>query len=319
MSRRRRPRRRASHPPAGREPVEAGIGSGGGPSGDGDARPRGLFTRGLRAPSPFPPLGASLARGLLAVAGSPLLLATPLALALLLWLGLILLGLDHVPRVLANVLAIPPISSFFDLNIGVTIYGLSGGALTFTVGATVVRSVAWAALAGMIVEAVEGGRVSTAGGLRGLRALPSVLLGNFLALAALLVGQLVLPAFLGPTIGGLGFTVALVAGLYFLVFVPASAIREGRPARETVRRSARAALLPGPRHMLMVFTYFVVSLPVLVGFAPDGGVITANPSLLLWAYVLIGTLVHVVFFAGFTYRWVAVEGQVPERPLRTRR
>ena len=241
------------------------------------------------------------------MATSPLLTALPLLLLPAVWLGLFGLGLDHVPRGLVDLLAIPPIGSFFDLNFGVTIYGVSSAALVYAFVATVVRSVVWAVLAGMIVESLEEGRATLRGAGLGVRSLHAVFLANLLALVLVFVGQLILPSFLGPSIGYLGFTVALVGGVYFLVFAPAAAIREELSPRAAVRRSAQAARLPGARHLTMVFLYFILALPVLFGFTPGGDRVTANPSFLLWVYVLVGTLLHLVFFAAFSYRYLAVE------------
>jgi len=123
---------------------------------------------------------------------------------------------------------------------------------------------------------------------------------------------------LGAGIGFLGFVAALVAGLFFLGVAPFAAIREGRPVIEELRRSARAAMLPNTRHLVLCSLYFFLALPLVLGFAPGGTSITANPSLVTWAFAFVVNVIHVAFFATFAYRWVVAEPAVPEEPVRRR-
>jgi hypothetical protein len=139
-----------------------------------------------------------------------------------------------------------------------------------------------------------------------------------LSFSLIVAGNIVFPI-LGPGIGFLGFVAALVAGLFFLGFAPAAAIREGRTVTESLRRSGRAAMLPGGRHLLLCTLYFFLALPVVVGFAPSGSEITANPSLFTWVFVLLANVLHLAFMAAFAYRWVVVEPEVPEEPVQRRR
>jgi hypothetical protein len=88
---------------------------------------------------------------------------------------------------------------------------------------------------------------------------------------------------------------------------------------ESIRRSARAAMLPGGRHLILCSLYFFLALPVALGFAPGGGDVTANPDLATWVFVLVVNVVHVGFMAAFAYRWVVAEPQVPDEPVRRRR
>jgi hypothetical protein len=277
----------------------------------------GRLSRSLRSPSPFPPFLQSLGHGFTAVASSPPLILFTLLVVPTLWFGLLALGLDHFPAGLVDLLALPPISSFFDLTgLGFTLYGLGVGTLVFVLGMTVVRSVIWAILAGMIVEAIEFRSVSLVGVLRGLRAVPAILPVNMLYMSIVLFGSLVLPAFLGPQIGQLFFIAALVGGLYLLAFAPIVAVREERPGREVVRRSIRAALLPGPRHLILILVYFLVAVSGLLRISPGGPVFTANPDFVHWIVVLSGTVVHVTFLAALAYRWMVVEPLVSDEPIR---
>jgi hypothetical protein len=169
----------------------------------------------------------------------------------------------------------------------------------------------------MILEALEHGEVTRYGVLRGLVAIPTALVVQVASFSLIIAGNLVFPV-LGPGLGFLGFVSALVGGLFFLGFAPTAAIREGRPVMETVRRSARAAMLPGGRHLLLCSLYFFIALPVAVGFAPGGTEITANPTLVAWVFILLANVLHVAFMAAFAYRWVVAEAEVPDEPVRRR-
>jgi hypothetical protein len=160
--------------------------------------------------------------------------------------------------------------------------------------------------------------VTLAGTILGLRAFPTALAVSVLSFSLIVAGNIVFPI-LGPGIGFLGFVAALVAGLFFLGFAPAAAIRQARGVTESLRRSGRAAMLPGGRHLLLCTLYFFLALPVVVGFAPGGGEITANPSLVTWVFVLGVNVLHVAFMAAFAYRWVIAEPNVPEQPVPRRR
>lgn len=281
------------------------------------AGPFGSALFGGGGASPLPPIGRSLGRGLVAVAAQPALAALTCVLVLATWLVLVGIGFEGVPSRLVDVLAIAPISTFFDFGNGGSLYGLGPGLFVFMGVSIVIRSLVTALLTGAILEAVEDGRVSSYGVLRGVQAIPTALVVQFASFSLLIAGNLILPL-LGPGIGFLGFVSVLVAGLFFLGFAPAAAIREGRPVMDTIRRSARAAMLPGGRHLLLCSLYFFIALPVVVGFAPGGGDITANPTLVAWVFILLVNLVHVVFMAAFAYRWVVAEPEVPEEPVRRR-
>ena len=286
-----------------------------------ERRPRrgGLLSGALLAggPSPMPSLGRSLGRGVLTVASQPILVISTIVLVALTWLGLLALGFEGSPSRLVDVLALPPVSTYFDLGTGNALYGIGPSFLIFIGSALVIRTLVLSILAGWVLEALEDGRVSTYGAIRGLRAIPTVLAVHVLSFSIIVAGNLILPI-LGPGIGFLGFVAALVAGLYFLGFAPFAAIREGRPVVEELRRSARAATLPNSRHLVLCSLYFFLALPIVVGFAPGGSDITANPSLVTWIFAFVVNVVHLGFMAAFAYRWVAVEDDVPEQPVRRR-
>lgn len=269
-------------------------------------------------PSILPGIGRSLGRGLLTVGTSPVLLAVAIVVPLLAWLVLLALGFEGSPGRLVDVLALPPISTYFDLGTGASLVGVGPAFLAFTAGSIVIRGVAVAIVTGMIVDALEHGSVGAYGFLRGVRAIPTVLVVHVLSFSLIIAGNVVFPV-LGPGIGFLAFVVALVGGLFFLGFAPTAAVRQGRGALESVRRSGRAAMLPGTRQLAFCALYFFVALPVVVGFAPGGSRITANPTLAGWIFILAVNVLHLAFMAALSYRWIVAEPSVPEEPVRRRR
>ena len=77
-------------------------------------------------------------------------------------------------------------------------------------------------------------------------------------------------------------------------------------------------MLPGSRHLLFCILYFFIALPVVVGFAPGGSDITANPTLVTWIFALAINVLHLGFMAALSYRWIVAEASVPEEPVRRR-
>lgn len=267
--------------------------------------------------SPLPPVGRSLGRGLLAVAAQPVLLVCMLALVIATWLVLIGLGFEGRPAPLAQLLSFPPISTLFDSGIGQSMFGLGPGLLIYLGIAFVIRSIVVGILTGLIVEAVEDGRVSRYGVIRGLRAIPTIFTVQVLSLSAVILGNNLLPI-LGPGIGLLAMVAALVGVLFFLGFAPAAAVHDPRGAMETIRRAGRAARLPGGNQLVFCSLYFVLAL-VVTFVSPGGNEITANPALSAWVFVLLVNVLHLAFTAAFAYRWIVVEPTVPEQPVPRRR
>ena len=314
MSNKRNRRRRQPRPPAEQEPeVQARPDA----SEDDEPSPRRSFGSTLLAggPSPMPPIGRSLGRGLLTVASQPAIVIASIVVVAATWLGLIAIGFEGSPSRLVDVLALPPISTYFDLGTGNSAFGVGPSFLIFLGVALVVRTLVASMFWGVILEALLDGRVSLYGLLLGLRAIPTVLAVNVLSFSIIVAGNLIFPI-LGPGIGFLGFVAALVAGLFFLGFAPTAAMREGRPVVEELRRSGRAAMLPNTRQLVLCSLYFFLALPIVVGFAPGGSGITANPSLVTWLFAFVVNVIHLGFWAAFAYRWVVAEDDVPDEPVR---
>ena len=304
-------RRQATSRPAEPRAVE--------PVEDSAGQPRRPFGGALfgGGPSILPSITRSLGRGLLAVVTQPVLLIVALLLPFGVWLALLAIGFEGSAGRLVDVLALPPIATYFDLGTGASVVGIGPAFLVFTAVSVLIRGVLYALLAGMIVESLEDGRVSTYGVLRGLAAIPTILVVQVLAFSLIVAGNLIFPI-LGPGIGFLAFVAALVGGLYFLGFAPTAAVRQQYGVLETIRRSGRAAQLPGTRQLLFCALYFFVALPVVVGLVPGGSELSANPSLAAWIFILAVNVLHLGFMAALAYRWIAVEPLVPDEPVRRR-
>lgn len=276
-----------------------------------EPRRTGLFS-GLAVSSPFPTIRETLLKGLFVVAGTPSLLVGSFLVVFGVWLVTVYGGLELPPVTMIHVLAIPPLTTNFDIAVGPALLGTGFDAMLVTIAALVVRSLVLGVFVGIMVEVIESDEVTGGAVRRGARAIPTILAMNLVAFAIVALGEII-GAFLPA-----GSIVALLVGLYFLGFVPAAAVRERRQPFELLRRAARAARLPGATHLLFVTVYFVVWFASLI-LVPRSEGITANPSIATWAYVLLGTFVHLVFLAGLVYRWIEVEPLVPEQPVRRRR
>ena len=74
--------------------------------------------------SALPTLGRSLGRGFLVVLTQPVLVVLAVVLVAATWLLLVALGFEGAPGRLSDTLAMPPISTYFDLGTGVSLFGL---------------------------------------------------------------------------------------------------------------------------------------------------------------------------------------------------
>jgi hypothetical protein len=257
----------------------------------------------------------SLGRGFLLVGSSALILGATFAFVFLAWVGLIALGFEGPPGRIVDLVALPPISTYFDALNGVAIFGYGVAGTVASLGFLLLRALVVALLTGVIVVRLEGEGTVGEAALRGFHAFPAVLAANAVAMVSMLIGSFVLPI-LGSGLGFLGYVALLVGVLFFLAFAPAAAVREERGVVEALRRSARAAMMPGSRQALVCLLYIFLALPLFLAFAPEGNLLIVNPSIWTWAYGFGASFVHVAFLATFAYRWMAVEGEVPEEPVK---
>jgi hypothetical protein len=286
-----------------------------------EAEPSGRTADDPEAPPPS--ILASLRIGLGVVGRTPALVALPFLFVFVLWTILVLMGLEVPPSGLVDGMGIPPLSTVFDFGVAQAIYGYAPSSLLLAFAIAIVRAVVWAILAGLLIDVLEGARPSMYGMLRGVRAIPTVVAVNVLIILATVFGTQLL-VLLGPGLSLLGSLSVLIGGLYYLTYAPASAIREAKGVQESIRRSGRAARLRlrGGTHLVMVMIYFLIGLPVLLfaaGRVPGGSDATANPSVAVWALVLVATFIHMVFLAAFFVRWLAIEPEIPDKPVKRQR
>ena len=275
---------------------------------------------GAERPQPvvmYPPLAISLARGMRAVGTSPALLVTTFLGALALWLAYSAYGLDLAAVSWGMILleSLPPFQSFIDVRllaaerpssigvfIGSGLWVLAARALLATVWITLI-------LRSLQPERPESAVGTSSSNRQGVRKYPVMLGIQAVLLLVMFVAGVVAPAFLGADFGQLGVIAVFLAGMYFLVFTPVVAVAEGVGIREAFRLSIRAARVPGPRHMVLTFSYVAFSL-FLLSTAPVSRDLNATPSILVWVYALFVAFLHVSVLAAITFRWLFVREHV---------
>ncbi|HEV8564500.1 MAG TPA: hypothetical protein VGR41_06270 [Actinomycetota bacterium] len=253
----------------------------------------------------MPTYRTSLSRGFLLVGSTPALVLLPFAWTLVTWLILQVSGYIGAPLLLAQSVALPPLSVSSDFQTALVTFGQPTG-IYVMLPFLLVRAVIIAVLAGLIVEGFERGTVSLDGARRGVRALPLVLSGVVLSLLSVIM--LVYASLLGPGLGTLLQVLVPAVALWVLGFVPFAAVDERRSLPVTLTRSYYGARTPGGRQFLFSMLYLLL-LTVLQAFTP-GAETTANPSLATWAFILAIDYVHVGFFAAYGYRWLVIAPSV---------
>lgn len=322
---RRRRRRPAPRPPAeaqqpGVEPSppaeEAPPEMGSAPERPEEPPRRGLFGGGTGIASPYPTLGDSLVGGVAPVGSSLVILGSGFLFVLALWGGFFAPRGIGSPSLLSVMGSLPPVSLLSD---GLVLLQDPTGALVpflSVVGIMAVRAVGLAFLAGLVVTAVRDGRPDVRTVVSRLPRWGWRLFAILSAQLGLVLGAFILlQGFLGPQFAVL---FSWIMGLYFLVFAPVVLAAEDVPAAEVLRRTVRAARLPGMRHLTLVLAYFAfvfwISTATIEPTVPP-----ATPSFLTWLIVLGSTFVHVATLGVLAYRWLAVRDQVPTGPPERRR
>jgi hypothetical protein len=261
-----------------------------------------------RVTSPYPPLGASLARGFRAAGSSPVILATAFLSLPATWAVFVALGVEPGARLLALLMSLSPAHVFSDVPVAAAA-GDAVAALIGVIGLGVVRAVTFGLLTLLFADAVQTGKPDLPAAIRRLPRIGAGLFSLYVVeVAAVVVLLQVLVGFLGP----FGI-VAVVAALYYLVMAPVVLATEGASAREALRRSVRAARLPGSRHLAVVMVYFLV-LYVGSSVAPFGPVSPATPTIPIWSFALVATFVHAGFLGALVFRWIAVRDRAPAGP-----
>jgi hypothetical protein len=278
------------------------------------ARPGGLFGtlfRGAAAgQSPYPPLHTSFLRGLIAVCSSPAILITIVALVFVIRFALVAFHLPARGSVFAATLALPPVGTVLDLQAAGAILGDATG-FVIAPAFLAVRSVILAVLTGMVVESLRTGRVGRDGLLGGLRAFLPIFGIGIIELGAVFIGSLVI-GFTG--LGLVGVLIVLVAILFFFAYAPVVSVREPSGLLWTIRKSIRAARIPGSMNITLAFLYTVPALLMLPVFIPAGQDIDVNPGVATWVGILVANVFHVVALAVYCHRYLWAESDIPDPP-----
>jgi hypothetical protein len=231
------------------------------------------------------------------------------------WIAALSVGYQGPVPHLASLLAMPPVGTLFDLQFSAAILGEANGPaallgmLPFAIG----RSVLTGVIFGLAVEVLDTGRASVSGARRGLLVSPMVLIVTVIQL-----GFFIVAGYIGPLVPGLGLFVVLgtvTAAVYFLAYAPIAQLREGRGVLESLSLASRGARIPGTSSLAMAVLFTVPA--IAVEQFPVGG-FGVNPSALTWVFVLLANLLHVSVMATFAYRWMCIEDEVPEPPVRAR-
>jgi hypothetical protein len=268
---------------------------------------------GAARPSPYPPLGVTLARGLRTVGTSWPTLATVFAAALVTWIVFAAIGEESNPRFMVSELAVPPVNIFLtDIS---TMFGLGGSAVA-TLGVMVGLAVLRAATFGAILLMIDRrARTPDASFSETARRFPNL----FVTLVAVyivevtvaVVVQQIAVGLIGPQF----FLLGVIATLYFLAMIPVVAVAEDANAQEALRRGFRAARLPGTRHLALVMAYAILMLTLLL-LMPGAVLAPATPTFTTWLLVLLASFVHASVLAALHYRWMIVRDEVPAGPRR---
>lgn len=293
-------------------------------SGGAAARPakrRGLldaiFTPRVAGTSPMPRIRTSLARGVVTVTATPILLVGTAAIVAVQWLVALALGYQGPFALFVTALALPPVGTSFDATLSTSLFGLRGGFFAI-VGFVVVRAVIQALLVAAIVEVLRGSLLGRWTLERAIRALPVALGVNVAGVGLLTLGSLIGPL-LGPTFVLMIQLATLIGGVYLLSFALVIAADEGRRMSDALGRSLRAARLPGSGNLSLAAIYVVGSVALLVAPGKPGAELGVNPSVTAWVVVLVANLLHVIVQAAVAFRYLSVAAEVPEGPPQRRR
>ena len=274
-------------------------------------RPRGLFGRSMGAPSPYPPMGVSLARGIRPVGASPWILGFTFVYLLATW-GYYMFAGTEPPSVLLPLLtAVPPVTSILDSSLFRVGEG-TVAAFGLALGITVLRAGALTLILPLVVRAVRSEPVTWRAAVEGFLRRFVTLLGLLFAEFGLsLLAFSLVAGFLGQQ---LALLVVWLIGLQLLGMAVVIPVADGALAADALRRSFRAARLPGSRHFLLVVAYFLM-VQILWARAAVG-VFVATPTVFDWGFGLFASFLHVGILGTLTYRWLAVRDQVPAGPVR---
>ena len=284
----------------------------------GPARRRGLFDS-ILAPrvagsTPMPSIRASLGRGFVTVASSVPLVLTTAVVTFAVWVVLVAFGYEGPFALLVNALGVPPVGTFNDLNLSISVFGVSTGFIAL-LAFIAVRAIVHAILTAMVVDVLQTGSATRWSLARAVRILPVTLAVN-IACLGLLMASSIMQQLLGGGFGLLVLIGALVAGVYLLGFAPVIVTTERRGLADSLGRSVRAGRMPGAGNLLFAGLYVMTFIAILAVPGKPGSTISVNPSIGAWAMGIAVSLAHVVTLATLAYRYLSVADEVAEAPRR---
>jgi hypothetical protein len=284
------------------------------------ARGGGVLSR-MSAPrmDSMPPIRTSFTRGLLGTWSSPVVVGGTVAWLVVEWLILVALGFPGPFALLAHIVAPAPISTPTDLSISIGIFGLARGLPLVFITSGLVHAFWHSIVVGLASEAVETGRASRWGAIRGLRAFPvSFAIHSFGVVVYIMSG--IVGGFGGPGLSQLLQIAIFVVAVWAFAFAPAIAVAEGRGFRDSLGRALRAARLPGSGNLTFAVLYtipwFATFVATSVSAAPGSG-LDVNPPYSAWIFVVVVSLLHVAVIAAFAMRYLAIAEEVPDAPVRS--
>jgi hypothetical protein len=267
----------------------------------------------------MPKITTSIARGLVSVLATPALTIGVCVFLLLEWIGIVLSGFQGPFSVMVSALALPPLGTSFDSSLASTLFGgipghVSAPALLAGLALfVVVRAVAFAVIAAVLVDVLELGGISRGVGYRALQALPASLATNMAGISLIITATFV-GSLLGGGIALLAQVAALVAGIYLFAAAPVIAAAERRRMLDSMTRSTRFARMPGSSNLTLAILYVIPAIAVAVAPTKPGSIMSVNPSPGAWAFVIVVNLLQVAVFAAVAFRYLSVADQVPAAP-----
>jgi hypothetical protein len=283
-------------------------------------RPRRGLLSGMSVPpmEAMPPIHTAFTRGLAATWSSPVLVSATVVWVLVEWLVIVALGYPGPFALLAHVAAPAPLSTTTDLSVSIGILGVGRGLpLVLVPGAA--HALWHSIVVGLALEAIETGRASRWGAIRGLRAFPVAFGIHAFGVVVLFASQIV-AGFGG---GGLSFILQmaiLVLAVWVFAYAPVIAVAEGRRFLDCLGRSLRAARLPGSGNLTFAAIYVVpvfATLVATVAGAVPGATLDVNPAFAAWIFVIVMGLLHAAILGALSMRYLAIADEVPDAPVRT--
>jgi hypothetical protein len=265
----------------------------------------------------MPPIRTAFVRGLAATWSSPVIVGFTVGWVAVEWLVLIAVGFPGPFAFLAFGPATPPLSTTTDLSVSIGTFGVGLG-LPLVVIVAAVHALWQSLLVGLAIEAIESGRASRWGAVRGLRAFPVALAMHVIGVAVLIASQ-TLASFGGGSLAPVIQVAIFVLAVWASWFAPVIAIAEGRRVLDSIGRGVRAARLPGSGNLtfatLYVIPMFAAFVATLVGAAP-GATLDVNPPYTAWIYVALMNLLHAAIAGAVAMRYLAIADEVPDASAR---